>query len=104
MAWGLLFYVTTMQPIDPIESIEPTLLANVTGGFLGAILGSLLGNAGPILNGLASVIGATKSGRGDGDNAASSSAASSSAASSGSSGGTDPLVSVSVSITGFQQR
>ncbi len=46
-----------MKPIAPID------LDSVRGGF-GALLGSLAQSAGPILNGVASIIGASKSGGG----------------------------------------
>lgn len=46
----------TMQPID-LQHLE-----SVRGGFLGALLGA----AGPILNGVAGIIGAAKSGKGGG--------------------------------------
>ena len=51
VARGLLLLPVTMQPIDPSQ------LAHVSGGAGGAILGSLLQNAGPIMNGVASIIG-----------------------------------------------
>ncbi len=85
-----------MQPIDP------ALLTHVTGGAGGAILGSLLQNAGPIMNGVASIIGAAKSGGGGGAPAPQGRAPGPAPMAGG--GGTDPLVSVSVSINGVQQR
>lgn len=87
-----------MQPIDP------SLLAHVTGGAGGAILGSLLQNAGPIMNGVAGIIGAAKGGGGGSAAAAAPPAAGPApgpAPSSGG-GGADPLVSVSVSINGVK--
>jgi hypothetical protein len=82
-----------MQPIDP------ALLHDVVGGAGGAILGSLLQNAGPIMNGVASIIGAAKSGGGGGGGGASAAAPAGPAPVAGG-GGADPLVSVSVAING----
>ena len=84
-----------MQPIDPSQ------LAHVTGGAGGALLGSLLQNAGPIMNGVAGIIGAAKSGGGGGGGAARAQAAGP-APGPAPSGGADPLVSVSVSINGVK--
>ena len=81
-----------MQPIDHDK------LSRVTGGAGGAILGSLLQNAGPIMNGVASIIGAAKSGRGG---AATAPPHTTPAPVAG--GGSDPLVSVAVSINGVRQ-
>ena len=89
-----------MQPIE-IEQ-----LTRVTGGAGGAILGSLLQNAGPIMNGVASIIGAAKSGRGGGGGEAAAPPPGASAAPApvaGGAGGGDPLVSVAVSINGVRQ-
>jgi hypothetical protein len=94
-----------MQPIDRSQ------LAHVTGGAGGAILGSLLQNAGPILNGVAGIIGAAKGGGGGGAAAAPAADPSAAAAAAGpapgpapQSGGSsaNPLVSVSVSINGVK--
>jgi len=52
--------------MQPIESHE---LTSVRGGF-GALLGAALNAAGPILNGVAGIIGASKSGGGRGGTAA----------------------------------
>lgn len=82
-----------MKPIDSID------LASVRGGLGGALLGSLAQSAGPILNGVASIIGAAKSGGGSAAAAATVAAgapASPAPVSSGSG------VSVSVSINGVQ--
>ena len=89
-----------MQPIDN-ESLK-----HVTGGAGGAILGSLLQNAGPIMNGVASIIGAAKSGGSGGGVAAAGpppGAAPAPAPVAGGGGGGDPLVSVAVSINGVRQ-
>ena len=86
-----------MQPIDPSQ------LVLVTGGAGGALLGSLLQNAGPIMNGVAGIIGAAKSGGGGGKSAAPQAPAPSGAGGGGGGGGgADPLVSVSVSINGVK--
>ncbi len=85
-----------MKPIDSLD------LDSVRGGVGGALLGTLAQSAGPILNGVASIIGASKSG-GSAAAAATQAAASpvgpppSVPASSGGNG-----VSVSVSINGVQ--
>ena len=63
MARELLFKLPSMQPIESHE------LTSVRGGF-GALLGPLLNAAGPILNGVAGIIGASKSGGGGGGTAA----------------------------------
>ena len=47
-----------------MHPIDPTTLSSVRGG--AGILGALLQNAGPIMNGVASIIGASKSGGGGG--------------------------------------
>lgn len=85
-----------MKPIAPID------LDSVRGGMGGALLGSLAQSAGPILNGVASIIGAAKSGGGSQAAAATQAAAAPigpppSAPMSSSDG-----VSVSVSINGVQ--
>jgi hypothetical protein len=86
-----------MKPIDPID------LDSVRGGMGGALLGTLAQSAGPILNGVASIIGAAKSGGGSQAAAATQAAAApmgpppSAPVSSGGGG-----VSVSVSINGVQ--
>lgn len=91
-----------MQPIDP------SLLAHVTGGAGGAILGSLLQNAGPIMNGVAGIIGAAKSGGGGGGGGGAPSGGApagpdpGAAAGPAPSGGADPLVAISVSINGVK--
>jgi hypothetical protein len=97
-----------MQPIDR------TQLAHVTGGAGGAILGSLLQNAGPIMNGVASIIGAAKGGGGGGAAAAPAADPSAGAAAAGpppgsgggggggGGGGANPLVAISVSINGVK--
>ena len=85
-----------MKPIAPID------LASVRGGMGGALLGTLAQSAGPILNGVASIIGAAKGG---GSQAAAATQAAvapmgpppSAPVSSGGGG-----VSVSVSINGVQ--
>lgn len=86
-----------MQPIDPNK------LTRVTGG---AILGSLLQSAGPIMNGVANIIGAAKSGSSGGGGGAAAAppvgAAPAPAPVAGGGGG-DPLVSVAVSINGVRQ-
>lgn len=81
-----------MQPIDNDS------LKLVTGGAGGAILGSLLQNAGPIMNGVASIIGAAKSAP-----PGSPPAAATGPAPVAGGGGGDPLVSVAVSINGVRQ-
>jgi bacteriocin-like protein len=48
-----------------MKSLSEHELAHVTGGF-GALLGPLLQAAGPIMNGVAGIIGAAKSGGGGG--------------------------------------
>ncbi len=93
-----------MQPIDP------SLLAHVTGGAGGAILGSLLQNAGPIMNGVAGIIGAAKSGGGGGGGGGAPSGGApmgpdpgpGPSAGPAPSGGADPLVAISVSINGVK--
>ncbi len=100
-----------MQPMQPID---PNALSLVTGGAGGAILGSLLNAAGPIMNGVAGIIGAAKSsggGGGGGGGAAAGGGGGGAApgpapgpAPASGGGGLDPLVSVSVSINGVQQR
>ena len=94
-----------MQPMQPID---PNALSLVTGGAGGAILGSLLNAAGPIMNGVAGIIGAAKSGGGGGGGGAAAGGAAPGPApgpapASGG-GGLDPMVSGSVSINGVQQR
>ena len=89
-----------MQPID-LEQ-----LTRVTGGAGGAILGGLLQHAGPIMNGVANIIGAAKSGGGGGGGAAAGGpppGAGGPAPGAGGGGGGDPLVSVAVSINGVRQ-
>lgn len=89
-----------MQPIDPKQ------LEHVVGGAGGAILGSLLQNAGPIMNGVAGIIGAAKSGRGGGGGQAAAApppGAQMASAPVAGGGGGDPMVSVSVSINGVRQ-
>ena len=93
-----------MQPIDPKQ------LEHVVGGAGGAILGSLLQNAGPILNGVAGIIGAAKSGGGGGGGGQAAAApaapppgAQMAPAPVAGGGGGDPMVSVSVSINGVRQ-
>ena len=87
-----------MLPIDHDK------LSRVTGGAGGAILGSLLQNAGPIMNGVANIIGAAKSGGGGGGGGAPPpGAAAAPAPVAGGGGGGDPLVSVAVSINGVRQ-
>ena len=90
-----------MQPIDNDS------LKRVTGGAGGAILGSLLQHAGPIMNGVAGIIGAAKSGGGGGGGGGAAAgpppgAAAGPAPVAGGGGG-DPLVSVAVSINGVRQ-
>lgn len=68
MARGLLIDLVTMKP-TALTSLDSADLDRVRGG-MGALLGSLLGNAGPILNGVASIIGAAKSGGGGGGSSA----------------------------------
>jgi len=85
-----------MQPIDNDS------LKLVTAGAGGAILGSLLQNAGPIMNGVASIIGAAKSGGGGAASGPPPGAAPGPAPVAGGGGG-DPLVSVAVSINGVRQ-
>ncbi len=97
LAHRLLLLPVTMKPIDPSQ------LAHVTGGAGGAILGSLLQSAGPIMNGVAGIIGAAKSGKGGGGGGGGGSAGPAPGpAPSGGGGGGDPLVSVSVSINGVK--
>lgn len=88
-----------MQPIDQVLDLDQ--LSRVTGGAGGAILGSLLQNAGPIMNGVASIIGAAKSGGGGGGGAPAGPPPGPAPVAGGSSG--DPLVSVAVSINGVRQ-
>jgi len=85
-----------MQPIDPNH------LDSIRGGF-GALLGTLAQSAGPILNGVANVIGAAKSG-GGGQAQAQAQAPSPAPASAPSPGGSTggSLVSVSVNWNGVQ--
>jgi hypothetical protein len=92
-----------MQPIDPKQ------LERVVGGAGGAILGSLLQNAGPIMNGVAGIIGAAKGGGGGGGGGGGAAAAGPppgaqmAPAPAAGGGGGDPMVSVSVSINGVRQ-
>ena len=87
-----------MQPIDNDS------LARVTGGAGGAILGSLLQSAGPIMNGVASIIGAAKSGGGGGGGGGGAAAGPPPGPPPvAGGGGGDPLVSVAVSINGVRQ-
>lgn len=105
MARGLLLLPHTMQPIDPAD------LERVIGGAGGAILGSLLNAAGPIMNGVAGIIGAAKSGGGGSGGAAAAGPppgampgpAPSAGGDIGGGGGGSPLVSVAVSINGVPQ-
>lgn len=90
-----------MKPIDSID------LASVRGGLGGALLGTLAQSAGPILNGVASIIGASKSGGGGGGKSEAAAATAAAVAPAGpapsapvSSGGGG--VSVSVSFNGVQ--
>jgi len=83
-----------MQPIDPAQ------LALVTGGAGGALLGGLLQSAGPILNGVASIIGAAKSGGGAQAAAPAQPAPEAAPSAAPSTGGANPLVSISVSMNG----
>lgn len=85
-----------MQPIDPQH------LSTVCGGAGGALLGTLAQAAGPILQGVAGIIGASRSG-GGGTSAAPSAPAPSQPVSSSGNGG-DGLVSISVSINGVPVR
>ena len=88
-----------------MEPIDPTSLSNVRGG--AGILGSLLGNAGPILNGVASIIGASKAGKGGAEAAppqAPPPPPTPAAAAPGMIPTGDPNVSVSVSINGVPVR
>jgi hypothetical protein len=87
-----------------MQTIDPDALSTVTGGF-GALLGSLAQAAGPILNGVAGIIGASTSG-GGGGGAPSAPSGGAAPAPGGipSGGGSDPLVSVSVTINGVAQR
>ena len=80
-----------MKPIDTID------LDSVRGGTVGALLGTLAQSAGPILDGVASIIGAAKGGGGGGGQAAPMGLPPSAPESSGGGG-----VSVSVSINGIQ--
>ena len=80
-----------MKPIDTLD------LDSVRGGMGGALLGTLAQSAGPILNGVASIIGAAKGGGGGGGQAAPMGLPPSAPESSGGGG-----VSVSVSINGIQ--
>jgi len=90
-----------MQPIKLHD------LNNVRGGF-GALLGTLAQSAGPILNGVAGIIGASKSGGrgggGGGGQAPAPAPAPSGPPPSGVGGTSDPLVSVSVTYNGVAAR
>jgi len=86
-----------MQPIELHD------LHTVRGGF-GALLGTLAQSAGPILNGVAGIIGAAKSGGGGGAPAQTSAPAPSGPPPSGVGGRADPLVSVSVTYNGAAAR
>jgi hypothetical protein len=86
-----------MQPID-LHNLE-----TVRGG-IGALLGGLAKAAGPILNGVAGIVGAAKSG-GGGGGAPAPAQAPAGPPPSGMGGGTgEGLVSVSVTINGVQAR
>jgi len=82
-----------MQPIELHD------LHTVRGGF-GALLGTLAQSAGPILNGVAGIVGAAKGGGGGGAPAP----APSGPPPSGAGGTSDPLVSVSVTYNGVPAR
>jgi hypothetical protein len=97
VAQRLLVVVLTMQPIDP-ES-----LSSVFGGS-GALLGSLAQSAGPILNGIAGIIGAAKGGGASAPAPAAAPEPAPPPTALPVSGGRDPLISVSVSINGQQVR
>lgn len=82
-----------MQPLQPIQYEQ---LSSVVGGF-----GALLQAAGPILNGVASIIGAAKSGGGGGAAAAPPAPPTPAALPPAPTPiSSDPAVSVSVSING----
>jgi len=83
-----------MQPLQPIHYEQ---LSSVVGG-----IGALLSAAGPILNGVASIIGASKSGGGGGAAAAPAAPPPSPAAlpPAPTPVSSDPAVSISVSING----
>ena len=79
-----------------MTSIDRNELSNVRGGF-GALLGALAQSAGPILQGVGSIIAASKSGGGGGGAAGAGAAAAAQPPQRGGvDGGTDPLVSVTV--------
>jgi len=82
-----------------MKPIDLTHLDSVRGGF-GALIGSLAQSAGPILNGVANIIGASKSGGGGGQ--AQAEAQAPAPQSSGGGGGGGSLVSVSVNWNGTQ--
>ena len=83
--------------MQPFEAIHHEQLTSVVGG-----LGALLSAAGPILNGVASIIGAAKSGGGGGGGAAAAPPPPTPAALPPAPApiSSDPAVSISVSING----